>query len=57
MFPGGKDVLFEALRVRELEEFFDDLRDRIEGADSSRTSSCAPSSRRPSGCATTSTWR
>ena len=22
MFPGGKDVLFEALRVRELEEFF-----------------------------------
>ena len=22
LFPGGKDVLFEALRVRELEEFF-----------------------------------
>ena len=34
MFPGGKDVLFEALRVRELEEFFTVLRDRIEGADS-----------------------
>ena len=33
MFPGGKDVLFEALRVRELEEFFTTLRDRIEGAD------------------------
>lgn len=25
MFPGGKDVLFEALRVRELEEFFSRL--------------------------------
>ena len=25
MFPGGKDVLFEALRVRELTEFFDVL--------------------------------
>ena len=34
MFPGGKDVLFEALRVRELEEFFTVLRDRVEGADS-----------------------
>ncbi len=33
MFPGGKDVLFEALRVRELEEFFTVLRDRIEGAE------------------------
>ena len=32
MFPGGKDVLFEALRVRELEEFFTILRDRVEGA-------------------------
>ena len=26
MFPGGKDVMFEALRVRELEEFFVGLR-------------------------------
>ena len=34
MFPGGKDVLFEALRVRELEEFFTVLRARVEGADS-----------------------
>ncbi len=34
MFPGGKDVLFEALRVRELEEFFTILRDRVEGATS-----------------------
>lgn len=34
LFPGGKDVLFEALRVRELEEFFTVLRDRVEGATS-----------------------
>ena len=34
MFPGGKDVLFEALRVRELEEFFTVLRAQLEGADS-----------------------
>ena len=34
MFPGGKDVLFEALRVRELEEFFAVLRAHVEGADS-----------------------
>lgn len=33
MFPGGKDVLFEALRVRELEDFFAVLRTRLEGAD------------------------
>lgn len=32
LFPGGKDVLFEALRVRELEEFFTVLRDRVVGA-------------------------
>ena len=32
MFPGGKDVLFEALRVRELEEFFAVLLSRVEGA-------------------------
>jgi AcrR family transcriptional regulator len=32
MFPGGKDVLFEALRVRELEEFFAVLLERVEGA-------------------------
>jgi len=34
MFPGGKDVLFEAMRVRELEEFFGDLKDGIVGAGS-----------------------
>ena len=34
MFPGGKDVLFEALRVRELEDFFTRLRAEVEGADS-----------------------
>lgn len=33
LFPGGKDVLFEALRVRELEEFFGVLRDRLAGAE------------------------
>ena len=32
LFPGGKDVLFEALRVRELEDFFAVLRARVEGA-------------------------
>lgn len=33
LFPGGKDVIFEALRVRELEEFFETLRTVVEGAD------------------------
>jgi AcrR family transcriptional regulator len=33
MFPGGKDVLFEAMRVRELEEFFDDIKAEIIGVD------------------------
>jgi AcrR family transcriptional regulator len=32
MFPGGKDVLFDALRVRELEDFFTTLRAEVEGA-------------------------
>lgn len=32
LFPGGKDVLYDALRVRELEEFFTVLRGEIEGA-------------------------
>lgn len=32
LFPGGRDVLFEALRVRELEAFFDRLRACIHGA-------------------------
>jgi AcrR family transcriptional regulator len=34
MFPGGKDILFEAMRVRELEDFFALLRSQVEGADS-----------------------
>ena len=34
LFPGGKDVLFEALRVRGLEDFFAVLRAHVEGADS-----------------------
>ena len=32
MFPGGKDILFEALRVRELEDFFIRLSAHIDGA-------------------------
>ncbi len=32
LFPGGRDVLFEALRTRELEEFFTRLDGRIAGA-------------------------
>ncbi|MDP2291616.1 MAG: helix-turn-helix domain-containing protein [Actinomycetota bacterium] len=32
LFPGGKDVLFEALRVRELEDFFTRLTAQVEGA-------------------------
>ena len=34
LYPGGKDVLFEALRVRELEEFFDCLKSAIGAVDS-----------------------
>jgi AcrR family transcriptional regulator len=34
MFPGGKDILFDALRVRELEDFFATLRSHVEGTDS-----------------------
>jgi AcrR family transcriptional regulator len=34
MFPGGKDVLFDALRVRELEEFFTTLRLEVEATSS-----------------------
>jgi AcrR family transcriptional regulator len=33
LYPGGKDVLLDALRVRELEEFFADLRAGVIGAD------------------------
>ena len=33
MFPGGKDVLFEALRVRELEDFFTRLAAHLDHAD------------------------
>lgn len=34
VFPGGKDVVFDALRVRELEEFFGRLRAGLAGAES-----------------------
>ena len=33
MFPGGRDVVFDALRVRELEEFFTRLKAGVEGAE------------------------
>ncbi len=36
IFPGGRDVLFEALRGMELEDFFTRLRVRIDGADDLR---------------------
>jgi len=32
LFPGGREVLFEALRVRELHQFFGDVLTEIEGA-------------------------
>src|SRR4051794_15815937 len=32
MFPGGKDVLFDALRVRETEDFLVGLRDNVQDA-------------------------
>jgi len=34
MFPGGRDVLFEAVRVHHLEEFFTAMRAHVEGATS-----------------------
>jgi AcrR family transcriptional regulator len=34
MFPGGKDVLFEAMRVRRMEDFFTKLRAHVADADS-----------------------
>jgi Transcriptional regulator len=33
LFPGGKDILFEALRVRERSEFFDTLTAQVHDAD------------------------
>lgn len=33
MFPGGKDVLFDAMRVRELEDFFTRLAAQLHGSD------------------------
>ncbi len=34
LFPGGRDVLFEALRVRELHQFFDHVLAEVDGATS-----------------------
>src|SRR3954453_23979409 len=33
LFPGGRDVLYEALRVRETEEFVTELTARVAGAE------------------------
>lgn len=33
LFPGGRDVLFEALRVRRLEEFFAQMRTALDGSE------------------------
>jgi AcrR family transcriptional regulator len=33
LFPGGRDVLFEALRVREIQELLDHLAAEVSGAD------------------------
>ena len=33
LFPGGKDVLYDAMRVRELEEFFTRLTGLVDGVD------------------------
>jgi len=38
LFPGGKDVLFEALRVQELEDFFNRLLEAIGSTDKPRHS-------------------
>ena len=58
LFPGGKDVLFDALRVRETEDFLVGLRDHVADATTLeellvRTSctprtNCAPTSTSPS---------
>jgi AcrR family transcriptional regulator len=34
LFPGGKDVMFDALRVRELQEFFSGMRDDLHHVES-----------------------
>ena len=34
LFPGGREVLFEAVRVRELENFFTTIRAHVEGSES-----------------------
>lgn len=34
LFPGGKDVMFDALRVRELQEFFSGMRDNLHEVES-----------------------
>lgn len=34
LFPGGREVLFEAVRESSLNEFFDGIRSEVEGADS-----------------------
>ena len=55
LFPGGKDVLFEAMRVRERAEFFGVLAAEVAEVETSRSWSSGSSSLRPVSCATTST--
>ncbi len=57
MFPGGKDVLFEALRVRELEDFFTRLAPTSMAPPTSKICWCAASCTPPPSCAATSTSR
>ena len=58
MFPGGKDVLFDALRVRELEDFFTRLTASLDGADRPRGPAGAHASCSPrTSCAPTTTSR
>ena len=58
LFPGGKDVLFEALRVRELEEFFTELeRPRRRGRLARGPAGAQRRATPPASCAPTSTSR
>lgn len=57
MFPGGKEILLEALHVRSLDEFFTTLLNRAQGANRLKTFSYVASCRQLPSCATMSTWR
>jgi AcrR family transcriptional regulator len=55
LFPGGRDVLYEALRVRETEEFMATSPSTWPARPRSRTWSCGASSAPPACCRPTST--